>query len=125
MVEKAKRRRFSKEDKRRIVMEAATCVGRGEVGSLLRREGIYASTLSQFRSLNSQGLLEPGGGRKPKVSKEPDYQSLLAEQTKLERVNRDLTRKLAHAEKIISIQKKVAALLGETLQDMTLDEIDD
>jgi hypothetical protein len=57
-------------------------------------------------------------------SKNPAVKAALAQQSDLERQNRQLRRKLAHAERIIAIKKKAATLLGETLQGMSLDEID-
>lgn len=124
MTEKAKRRKFSASYKRRIVEEADECVGHGSIGALLRREGLYASTLTNFRRQDAEGLLESGMTRKPRASKDPALAAMLAQRVELERDNRQLRRKLAHAEKIIAIQKKAAILLGETLQDMSLDEID-
>lgn len=58
------------------------------------------------------------------MSKDPAVAAAFAHQAELERDVRDLRRKLAHAERIIAIQKKAAILLGETLQDMSLDEPD-
>lgn len=124
MTEKAKRRRFSAAYKRSVIEEADECVGRGELGALLRREGLYASTLSNFRRQEADGLLEPGMTRKPRATKDLALQASLVQRAEIERENRQLRRKLAHAEKIIAIQKKAAILLGETLQDMNLDEID-
>jgi len=123
MTEKAKRRRFTKAYKLRIVEEADECTERGELGALLRREGLYASTLANFRQQEADGLLEPSTTRK-RVSKDPELLALRAQRAEVERENRQLRRKLAHAEKIIAIQKKVALLLGETLQDMNLEEQD-
>jgi len=124
MTEKAKRRRFTKAYKLRIVDEADECTGRGELGALLRREGLYASTLANFRRQEAEGLLDPAVTRKPRASKDPELVASRAQRLELERDNRDLRRKLARAERIIAIQKKAAILLGETLQDMSLDEMD-
>ena len=124
MTERARRRRFTKSYKLRIVEEADECVGRGELGAMLRREGLYASTLASFRRQEADGLLDPAATRKPKASKDAAFRAVLAEKADIERDNRNLRRKLAHAEKIIAIQKKAAILLGETLQDMSLDETD-
>ena len=121
---KAKRRSFTAAYKRRIIEEADECLGRGELTILLRREGLYSSTLANFRRQEAEGLLEPRSTRKPKASKDPEVQAMLAQRAELERDNRNLRRKLAHAEKIIAIQKKAAFLLGETLQEMNLDDED-
>ena len=124
MTEKAKRRRFCAAYKRRIIEEADECVGRGELGAFLRREGLYASSLAKFRVQAAAGRIEQGTTGKPRHSKDPMIQALLAEKSELERGFRQLRRKLAHAEKIIAIQKKAAILLGETLQYMNLDDLD-
>ena len=124
MVEKATRRRFTGSYKRGIVAQADACTGRGEVGALLRREGLFASTLAKFRKQLREGQLDSAGPGKPRVPKDPATIAQFAQQADLERDNRDLRRKLAHAERIIAIQKKAAILLGETLQDITLDEYD-
>jgi transposase-like protein len=124
MVEKATRRRFTAAYKRGIVAQADACTGRGDVGALLRREGLFASTLAKFRKQLREGQLDSAGLRKPRVPKDAATTAHFAQQADLERDVRDLRRKLAHAERIIAIQKKAAILLGETLQDITLDEYD-
>ena len=124
MTERATRRRFTAAYKISVIEQADLCTGRGELGSLLRREGLYASTLANFRRQKAQGLLAPQTSRKPRASKDPDVQAALAQQAELERENRSLRRKLAHAERLIAIQKKVAILMGETLQEVSLDQED-
>jgi transposase-like protein len=124
MTAKATRRRFTAAYKRSVVTQADACTGRGELGALLRREGIYASTLAKFRKQVREGQLEPGAPIKRRASKDPAVVAVFAQQAELERDVRDLRRKLAHAERIIAIQKKAAILLGEALQDMSLDEPD-
>jgi transposase-like protein len=59
--EKAKRRAFTAEFKRRIVKEADACKAPGEVGALLRREGLYSSHLTSWRAARDRGELAPGG----------------------------------------------------------------
>ena len=126
MTEKAERRRFSTEYKLRIIKEADACVGRGDLGALLRREGLYSSTLTNFRRQLAQGQLNSKSSTGPKARppRDPAVLSAVSQQLDLERENRQLRRKLAHAERIIALQKKAAILLGETLQDMSLDEMD-
>jgi len=125
MVQKATRRRFSPAYKLSVIQQADDCRDRGEVGALLRREGLFYSTLANFRKQKAQGLLSVGeGAPRPKRSKDPSVTAALAQQAELERENRKLRRQLAQAERIIAIQKKAAILLGETLQDMSLDEMD-
>jgi len=124
MTDRAQRRRFSAEYKLRIIKEADECVARGDLGSLLRREGLFSSTLTNFRRQLAQGQLKSGSGPKARPPKDPAVLSTVAQRLELEKENRQLRRKLAHAERIIALQKKAAILLGETLQDMSLDETD-
>jgi len=112
-----KRRRFTAAYKARIVEEASRCTAPGEIGALLRREGLYSSTLSNWRELSRRGMLkelaDDKRGRKP--TKNP----LADEVARLERENRRLQRRLEQAETIIEIQKKVSSILGITLPTET------
>ena len=106
----ARRRQFSASYKLRILEEADACKD-GEVGALLRREALYSSHLTAWRRQRTQGLLsvfQPRRGRPPKDPATAELARLRAE-------NERLTRKLAVAETIIEVQKKVSALLGITL----------
>jgi transposase-like protein len=115
------RRRFSAEYKARIVREAEACTKPGEVGALLRREGLYSSILTAWRrELRVHGLegvaaKRRGPAPKPKPS---------AREIELERANRRLEKKLAKAEAIIEFQKKVHEILGIPLKHHGLDEDD-
>ena len=120
IVERAKWRRFSAAYKLSIVEQAAACRDRGEVGSLLRREGLYHSTLASFRQQHAAGLLAPGAAGRKRASKDPLAAALVAQKSELERELRQLRRQLARAEEIITIQKKASALLGETLADLQI-----
>jgi transposase-like protein len=126
MTVRAARRRFSSAYKLSILEQVDACTDRGQVGALLRREGLYYSSLAKFRKQKAQGVLSgpDESGAKPRASKDPSVLLALAQQTELERENRKLRRQLAHAQRIIAIQKKAAILLGETLQDMDIDETD-
>lgn len=123
VAEKATRRRFSAEYKRRIVREADTCTTTGEVGALLRREGLYSSSLSNWRRQCAAGDVAGTGGAKrgPKAKPRDVRDKRIAE---LERETRQLKRKLSQAETIIGIQKKVATLLGIPLKSVDDDEND-
>jgi len=116
-----KRRRRTAAYKLRIIAEADACDQRGELGALLRREGVYHSDLANWRKQKVLGQL---GG--PKVSRsrrsDPEFQEALRQQAEMAREVRDLRRQLGRAKKIIEIQKKAALLLGETLQEISLDE---
>lgn len=106
---KATRRRFTLAYKRKIVTLAAGLPG-GEIGALLRREGLFSSHLTQWRqhlAALDASTPEPRRGPKPNPS--------LGEKLKVERLERELARaqrRLAQAEAIIDAQKKLCALLG-------------
>jgi transposase-like protein len=107
---KPTRRQFSATEKLRILEEADQCTAPGQVGALLRREGIYSSHLSKWRWLRKQGQLQALSPqhRGPKATHTPEHEEI----ARLQRENARLQAKLAHAEAIIDIQKKVSALLG-------------
>jgi len=109
--EKPKRRTFTNEYKRRIVAEAEACKRPGEIGALLRREGIYSSNLSKWRQQQRSGALN--GPVPLKRGPEPDptvpFKKRVAA---LERENEKLRGELAKARTIIDVQKKVSCLLG-------------
>jgi transposase len=104
--------------KARIVEEAQRCTEPGEIGALLRREGLYSSALTQWRRQYQAGALKglQDDKRGRKRTQDPRDQEL----QRLKRDNERLNKKLRQAELIIEIQKKVAAMLGnpiETLPD--------
>jgi len=106
-----RRRTFTAADKLRILAATDRALETGGVGAVLRREGVYSSTLCDWRrqrDAGSLGALTPAR-RGPKVS---DANPLAAKVALLERSNAHLARCLARAEAIIGIQKKVADLLG-------------
>ncbi len=109
-----KRRRFTAAHKARIVEEAQQCAGSGQIGELLRREGLYSSSLTlwrrQYQSGALQGLKNDKRGRKRTC----DARDLELEH--LRRENKRLSQKLSQAELIIDIQKKVAAMLGNPIE---------
>ena len=104
--ERAKRRRFTAEYKLRIVQEADRCSS-GEVGSLLRREGLYSSHLAVWRRQRDEGALSSLSkkrGRKAKRSPEE------IELERLRKENAGLRERQRQLELIVAAQKKVAAL---------------
>jgi transposase len=112
VTEKAKRRTFTVEYKRKIVKEAEACRASGEIGALLRREGLYSSQLTDWRAARERGDFAPGATarkRGPQVSAPDPRDKKLAEQA---RQIAKLTVRAERAEAIAEIQKKVAALLG-------------
>ncbi len=112
LVERPKRRRFSAEYKLRILREAGACTRPGEVGALLRREGLYTSHLSAWRKQRDEGALEALGrprGRRPADRRELEIAEL---RRRAERAEAEL----AKARKVIEVQGNVSALLGELLE---------
>ena len=114
---KAKRRQFTKEYKLSVLRQADACRDPGEIGALLRREGLYSSHLSAWRRQREAGQL--GKKRRGPKSTKPDPQVL-----ELERENRRLQRQLERAQTVIEVQKKVSTLLGIPLSPPPPDEDD-
>ena len=114
--DKAARRQFSAKDKLRILKDADACSQPGELGALLRREGIYSSYLSQWRRQRERGDLGGLNGQS-RGRKATPRETLKEENQRLRRENQRLTRRLKDAETIIDIQKKVSDLLGTPLSD--------
>jgi len=110
------RRTFTAAYKLRILAEADACVEDGDVGRLLRREGLYSSHLSSWRQARNAGSLEglapKRRGRKPKARN-----PLAGRVAELERKNAKLEAELRKAQLIIAVQKKVAALLDEVEEE--------
>ncbi len=118
VVPTAKRRSFSKAEKLRILAAADACMAPGDIGSLLRREGIYSSHLATWRKqrqfAGEARLVE--GKRGPKVNPGAAQDRLVLQlQSEVER----LRNKLAKADLIIDVQKKLSILLGLSTSDTT------
>lgn len=115
VVARAQRRQFSLKYKRRICAEADLCKKPGELGSLLRREGLHSSTLRRWRQKKDAGLLGVKGKKRgPKPQPGAD---LVREIAKKDKRIHQLEKKLERAEMIIDVQKKVSALLGDSLDE--------
>jgi transposase len=118
---KAQRRRFTAAFKRQILEAADQCETPGDVGALLRREGLYASNLHRWRKLREQGGLE--GAVLPDRGPETTTNTPMARRLHdLQRDHAKLKRKLKQAEAIIELQKKVSEILGLTLAIPESDE---
>lgn len=120
-----KRRSFTAEYKLRIVRDADAAVAsgvEGAVGELLRREGLYSSHLTEWRHLRDAGELAGLTPKKrgPKARKNPLADELAKAQRELARMKQELDK----ANTVIDVQRKVAALLGETLPEPTEEEIE-
>lgn len=116
VVPKAVRRSFSAAYKLRIVEEADQCTERGQIGALLRREGLYSSQLATWRRLRDEGGLQ---ALAPKTRGRKANQDARREVeiAALRRENERLHKQLQQAELIIGAQKKLAAALEQTLTD--------
>jgi transposase len=116
----AKRRRFSAEYKLSILAQLEACREQGDIGALLRREGLYSSHLSKWRQQRQTGAL--AGLTPKKRGRKPTTNPLAEENRRLQAENTRLTRRLQQAETIIDVQKKVSTLLGIQLPETPTQE---
>ncbi len=105
VVATAQRRQYSREYKERILAEIDGAREPGAVGAILRREGLYSQLISKWRAQRKAGF--PGTGKRG-----PQANPQAAELARLKRENERLRAKLARAETILEVQKKVSLLLG-------------
>ena len=111
LVEQAKRRSFTAEYKARILAEADACTEPGQIGALLRREGLYTSHLTYWRKQRKKGALQELGrsrGRKPADRRDQEIAGL---RRRAERAEAELEK----AKKVIEIQGNLSALLEQML----------
>jgi transposase-like protein len=111
LVERAKRRRFTPEYKLGILAEADACKEAGEVGALLRREALYSSHLAEWRKQRDKGALAALSTTRGRRKADP----LEVENEALRRRAERAEAELAKARKVIEVQGKVSALLGDLL----------
>jgi len=109
VVPKAKRRGFTAAYKLRILREADACTEPGQIGALLRREGLYSSYLSKWRQQRGEGQLQ---ALSPKQRGRRARGPSAEEMAQLRRENERLRARLEQAEMIIDVQKKLSQLLG-------------
>lgn len=112
--EKPVRRRFTAEYKLRILREADRATESGQLGALLRREGLYSSHLSTWRRQRDEGTLAGLTPKRRGRKANPDA-PLIAENERLKRETQRLATKLRQAETVIEVQKKLSEILGITL----------
>lgn len=119
VVPRAERRRFSGQYKLRILEEVDRCTERGQIGALLRREGLYSSHLAKWRQQRTAGQLQALStqkrGRKVQAVGVEEFAGL-------QRENERLRTRLKQAELIIDVQKKLSRLLGLPMEQPELDE---
>ena len=107
--ERARRRQFTVGYKLRILTEADAARTTGEIGALLRREGLYSSHLAAWRRQREEGILHAlTPRRRGRPTSSPEQREL----ARLRQENERLGQRLAVAEAVIEIQKKVSVLLG-------------
>ena len=112
---KPERRRFTKAYKLDILSQVDACSGVGQIGALLRREGLYSSYLGSWRLQCSQGLLDISATKK-RIAKTTKHQA--ARVSQLEHENARLKNRLRQAELIMDIQKKASEILGIPLKTL-------
>ena len=112
VVVRAERRRFSRAYKLDILEQAEQCRDAGEIGSLLRREGLYSSHLTRWRQAREQGRLDSSSQKKRGRKADPQAVEL----TRLKKENERLKKQLEQAELIIDVQKKVSQLVGLSME---------
>jgi transposase-like protein len=111
VVAKGERRRFTGEYKAKVLREADSCKRPGEIGALLRREGLYWSNLTTWRKQRENGEL--AGLKRNQRGPQRRERNPLAERVReLERDNARLKRRAERAERIVELQKKVSEILG-------------
>jgi transposase len=112
LVERAQRRRFTSEYKLAILREADGLSRPGEIGALLRREGLYSSLLSTWRKQRDEGVLEAFSRPRGRPGTPP----LETENAELRQRLTRTEAELEKARRVIEVQGNVSALLGELLQ---------
>jgi len=111
LVEQAKRRTFTAEYKARILAEADACIRPGEVGELLRREGLYTSHLTYWRKQRRDGALKELGQARGRKAADKRDGEIAALRRRAERAEAELQK----AKKVIEIQGNLSALLEQML----------
>jgi len=113
---KAQRRRFTVEYKRRLLKEADRCLRPGEIGALLRREGLYSSALTTWRAARERGELAGLAAKKrgPRDKRaDPRDRKITAQEREIAQWKARAQR----AEALVEIQKKFSEMVGVPLPD--------
>ena len=116
---RAERRQYTGPYKLRILEEVDRCTERGQIGALLRREGLYSSHLFKWRQQRAEGQLE---ALSPHKRGRKAQEVGLEELSRLQRENERLRARLEQAELIIDVQKKLSRLLGLPVENPGIDE---
>lgn len=120
VLERPAQRRFSKEYKRDILRQIAACRKDGEIGALLRREGLYRSLVSTWRRQEEQGRLDIPTPDRPAIKPAAKGKRV----SQLQRENARLKARLQQAEMILEIQKKASEILGISLKTLDNEKSD-
>jgi transposase len=123
VLEKPFRRRFTADYKLRILKEVDALSESGQIGALLRREGLYSSNLTTWRRQRDDGTIEALSPKK-RGRKAHRQDPLIQENEQLRRQNERLARRLKKAEAIIDFQKKISEILGIPLSQPESEEND-
>ena len=118
-----RRRTYTAEYKLKVLKKADACKEPGQLGALLRREGLYHSNLITWRRQAEDGTLKALSPKKRGRKAQPPN-PLASRVAELERENRKLKKEMKKAETIIEFQKKVSELLGIPLSEANDDELD-
>ena len=112
LVERPRRRTFTAKYKLKLLGEADACTKPGEIGTLLRREGLYTSHLSAWRKQRDEGALHALSLRRGRPSADPRDAQIASLRRRAERAESELEK----ARRVIEVQGNVSALLGELLE---------
>ncbi len=110
---RVQRRRFTAAYKLKILEQAERCSQPGEIGALLRREGLYSSHLTSWRLARQKGALAALSKKRGRIKKKETAET--KEVARLRRQNVKLREKLRRATAVIEVQKKVSDILGVDL----------
>ena len=113
VVSRAARRRYTAAYKLRVLREVEACKATGEIGALLRREGLYSSNLTKWRQQRACGELAGLAAQRPGPKEDPQA----VENARLKRENERLREELRKTQLIIDVPKKVSQLLGVPLEE--------
>ena len=120
VIQKPTRRRFTTAEKLRILKEADACNKPGELGALLRREGLYASSLHNFRKLRAQGKLRPSNAEPKATQRKTNEAARQRDNRKIAQMQKQIQQLTG----LLELQKKLSDLLGIHLEDLTTSECD-
>jgi len=120
VIAKATRRRFTAADKLRILKEADACHKPGELGALLRREGLYSSSLTSFRKQHAQGKLRQSNVEQKAIQRKTNQASRQRDNRQVAQMQKQIQQLTG----LLELQKKLSDLLGIHLEDLTTNDCD-